>query len=372
MLFNRIFIALDKSVPIHYNMPMNTIGLYIHVPFCVRKCGYCDFYSVTEQSLIDDYVRAVIRNIKAYNCRFDTVYFGGGTPSLLSAEQIKQIIDTANPVKGAEITLECNPGTADSRYFSDIRQSGVNRLSIGVQSLDNAVLQKLGRIHDRAAAIAAIASASAVFDNVSVDLMLGVSANRRVTDDIADLMSISGNHIKHISAYILKIEENTPFAQIPASDFPDENHVCDSYLDMVNTLEQNGYEQYEISNFSIPGYESKHNRRYWECKEYLGIGPTAHSYLNDKRFAVPRDINAFIKCDRQPVYITDESPGTAEERLLLSMRLMKRGVDVTDFPQIIKKAEAFVDSGLMKLQGNTLTLTPKGALVSNSIIAGLM
>jgi oxygen-independent coproporphyrinogen-3 oxidase len=355
---------------------MNTIGLYIHVPFCVKKCGYCDFYSVTEQSLIDDYVRAVIRNIRAfdYRCgnRFDSVYFGGGTPSLLTAEQIKQIIDTANPIENAEITLECNPGTADSRYFSDIRQSGVNRLSVGVQSLHNAVLQKLGRIHDRTAAIAAIASASAVFDNISVDVMLGVSANRRVTDDIADLISIPGNHIKHISAYILKIEENTPFAQIPASDFPDEDCVCDSYLNMVNALEQNGYEQYEISNFALPGYESKHNLKYWECKEYLGIGPTAHSYLNSKRFAVLRDINAFIKSDRQSTYITDEHPGSPEERLLLGLRLMKRGVDVNIYPGILKKAEAFIKGGLMTLQGNTLTLTPRGALVSNSIIAGVI
>jgi oxygen-independent coproporphyrinogen-3 oxidase len=343
---------------------MKKIGLYVHIPFCVRKCGYCDFYSITDLSLIEEYTKAIIRNIKGG--QYDTVYFGGGTPSLLTPSQIGRIIEAASPEKNAEITIECNPQSADNGFLRELRDTGVNRLSIGVQSFDDNTLKKLGRLHDAKTAVQTVfAAEKAGFDNISIDLMLGVS------DAKPDFATVKMLPIKHISAYILKIEDNTPFGIDKSLSFPDEDKVCDSYLETVSTLSKLGFGQYEISNFAKAEYECKHNLKYWNCDEYLGIGPAAHSYLNGKRFAVPRDIKSFINSPLQPTYITDDNPGGIEERLMLGLRLMK-GIETDKYPGIIKRAEPFIKAGMLTLNAGRLSLTPAGALISNSIIADLL
>jgi oxygen-independent coproporphyrinogen-3 oxidase len=342
---------------------MKKLGLYVHIPFCVKKCGYCDFYSITDLSLIEDYVEAVIRNIKNYSYNYDTVYFGGGTPSLLTPSQIGRIIEAASPEKDAEITIECNPQSSDGNYFYELRKTGVNRLSNGVQSFDDDTLKKLGRLHSAETAVQTVFAAHKVgFENISIDLILGVS------DCKPDFDTINNLPIKHISAYILKIEDETPFGTDKNLSFPDEDKVCDEYLEIVSKI---GFPQYEISNFAKTGYECKHNLKYWNCEEYLGIGPAAHSYLNGKRFAVPRDIKSFISPKLQPIYITDENPGGIDEKLMLGIRLMK-GVEVVKYPGIIERAEPFLKSDMLKLNSGRLCLTPKGALISNSIITDLL
>jgi oxygen-independent coproporphyrinogen-3 oxidase len=342
------------------------IGLYVHVPFCVKKCLYCDFYSITDIALAEDYVKAVSRNIRNYpEVAFDTLYFGGGTPSLLTASQIAAIIDSANPVTGAEITMECNPQSSTETYFREIRSAGVNRLSIGIQSLDDNALKKLGRLHNSKTAVKTVQSAySAGFENISADLMLGVSDKREI-DKFGEFAKLP---LTHISAYMLKIEENTPFYHMENLDLPDEDSVCDSYLEAVEAFREAGFLQYEISNFAKPEFECRHNLKYWECKEYIGVGASAHSYYKGKRFAVPRDISAFIGAEIQPTYVTDDNPGGKDERLMLGLRLMQKGVNVSD----CKNAERYLSAGMLKRSGGIITLTPKGALISNRIIADLL
>jgi oxygen-independent coproporphyrinogen-3 oxidase len=344
---------------------MKKLGLYLHIPFCVRKCDYCDFYSITDLSLIEAYTEAVVRNIKNYDYKYDTVYFGGGTPSLLTPLQIGQIIEAANPEKNAEITIECNPQSASGDYFSDILKTGINRLSIGVQSFDDETLRKLGRLHNSETAVQTVFAAyDAGFENISIDLMLGVS------DSKTDFDTVNKLPIKHISAYILKIEDNTPFGIDKTLSFPDEDRVCDSYLELVEKLSVFGFCQYEISNFCVPGYECKHNLKYWNCEEYLGIGPAAHSYLNGKRFAALHEIKNFIISQLQSTYITDETPGGIDERLMLGIRLTQKGINITECKT--KNMQQYIDAGMLRRRDNIITLTPKGALISNSIISDLL
>ena len=352
---------------------MQPIGLYIHVPFCVRKCRYCDFYSVTDLSLTDLYTAAVIRNIKAYGYSFDTVYFGGGTPSLLAPKQISAILSAAEIAPNAEISMECNPNSVTENYLREVRNAGVNRLSFGVQSFEDNELKMLGRLHDSAQAVAAIETAKKVgFDNISADLMLAVSGQtfdslRRSLDAVARLP------LTHISAYMLKVEEGTPLAadEDLLAKIPDEDDTADMYLEAVRKLAETGFEQYEISNFARVGFECMHNLKYWRCEEYLGIGPAAHSFIDGTRFACPKDLDSFISSEIQETIALDEG-GSAEEKAMLALRLVKEGLSLAEYPEAEKRGEILIKSGLLKKEKGTLRLTPEGCLVSNQIICRLI
>lgn len=354
-------------------------GLYIHVPFCVRKCPYCDFYSVTDISLTEKYTAAVIRNIQAQNISADTVYFGGGTPSLLTAEQIYNILSAASIDQDAEITMECNPNTVTPKYLSDILNAGINRISFGIQSLDDGELKALGRIHDSETAVNAINSAyKAGFGNISADLMLGTAYQTQISLQ-KSIEKLSELPINHISAYMLKIESETPYSRSREilSLLPDEDMTADLYLEAVDLLSKQGFKQYEISNFAQDGFESKHNLKYWRCEEYYGIGPSAHSYLNGIRKAVPKSIEAFISAEVQEEYITESCGGDFEEKAMLSLRLTQEGLNLTHLPiekasEISRRASDFINAGLMEKKENSLTLTAKGCLVSNEIICRLL
>lgn len=352
---------------------MKNIGLYIHVPFCVRKCRYCDFYSVTDLSLTDLYTSAVIRNIKAYGYGFDTVYFGGGTPSLLTPQQIGAILSAAEIASDAEISMECNPNSVTENYLREVRNAGVNRLSFGVQSFDDNELKMLGRLHDSEQAAAAIETAKKVgFDNISADLMLAVSGQtfeslRRSLDAVAKLP------LTHISAYMLKVEEGTPLAadEKLLSQIPDEDDTADMYLEAVRKLAETGFEQYEISNFARVGFECRHNLKYWRCEEYLGVGPAAHSFVDGNRFACPKDLGKFISSEIQENVNPDEG-GSAEEKAMLALRLVKEGLSLAEYPEAEKRGEMLIKNGLLKKEKGTLRLTPEGCLVSNQIICRLI
>ncbi|MDR0947315.1 MAG: radical SAM family heme chaperone HemW [Ruminococcus sp.] len=350
--------------------PQKPIGLYIHVPFCKRKCRYCDFYSVTRTDLTEDYVKAAIRNIKTYgDIIFDTVYFGGGTPSLLSPNQIGEILRCADLAADCEITLECNPNSAAEEIFKSFAETGINRISIGVQSLCDETLLTLGRLHNAETAVKTLMAAVKIFKNVSADLMIGLPG-QTVYDIQTSIKTFAEIGLNHISIYMLKIEADTPFYKNPPEDLPDEDRVAELYLETVKTAEENGFCQYEISNFAKPGYESKHNTKYWECNEYIGIGPSAHSYYGGKRFAVKRDLGDFLNAPVQNTYITDENPGSADERIMLNLRLTQTGIKTA--PALTEKILPFIKAGFLKTDNERLTLTPQGCLVSNPIIGEII
>jgi oxygen-independent coproporphyrinogen-3 oxidase len=341
-------------------------SLYIHIPFCKRKCPYCDFYSVTGFSLVYDYIDAVCRNLAAYDgLVFDTVYFGGGTPSLLPAAFFAQMLEHLEFAENAEVTVEVNPDSTTPEFLHNLREAGVNRLSVGVQSLFDDDLKTLGRLHNTDKAIQTLKAAkSAGFNNISADLMIALpgQTEARIAEAIAQLADLSVNHI---SAYLLKIENGTPFFSNTPADLPDDERTADLYLFTVSELEKHGFAQYEISNFAKPGFKSRHNTAYWLCREYIGIGPGAHSYFGGKRFAAERDLDAFIRSENQPTYITDENPGGEAERIMLALRLTDTGIHYTS------ACDKFIKAGLMKRLGENAALTPEGCLVSNLIIGEL-
>ena len=359
-------------------------GLYIHIPFCIRKCPYCDFYSVkANEALIKRYEAAVIRNIGAYlekdrSLCFDTIYFGGGTPSLLPAESVRNILSAVGErMDGdSEVTLEMNPKTADAGYLNELHSAGVNRLSIGVQSCIDSELSGLGRLHSASQALDTVAMAKqSGFENISCDLMIGIQGQNAGTM-LESLEILSGTGIQHISAYMLKIEQGTPFYADKIYEIvPDEDETADMYLAMVDFLEKKDFKQYEISNFALKGFESRHNLKYWHCEEYVGIGAAAHSFYKGKRYAVPRDVEAFVNAEVQEEYVTEDKPADFEERAMLQLRLSE-GLCPSDFPEheheIVKKAASLEKAGLLEISGGKIRLTPKGFLLSNTIIEKLI
>ncbi len=353
-----------------------TAGLYIHIPFCRRKCLYCDFYSLKGGGVPGDYVLAVCDKIKRREMRFDTVYFGGGTPSLLTPEQVEKILSCALISPGREITLEANPDSVDGDKLDGYRRAGINRLSFGVQTVFPRSLERLGRLHTQRQSAEAFALArNAGFKNISGDIMLALGGYTcREMRRTADFLKSRG--AVHISAYMLKIEEGTPYRSNPPANLPDEDRAADFYLSACRYLEQLGYRQYEISNFSLPGCESRHNQIYWNMGDYLGIGPGAHSCINGKRFYYKRDLEAFMR-GKNPI---PEGETDRDDYIMLSLRLTS-GLDLgilrdrwdTELPQ--RETELFrrwEEVGLCSFKDGVLSLTPKGFLVENSIASEIM
>lgn len=342
-------------------------GLYIHVPFCVRKCPYCDFYSEKfSRSESEKFAAAVVRNLKRYPVKFDTVYFGGGTPALIY-ENIAEILREVQFVDGAEITVECNPDVVSEKVLAELKKAGVNRLSFGVQSLNERELAALGRLHGAESARKAITLAHSLgFENISADLMLGVPQQsvKSLAQTIDELCALP---ITHVSAYLLKIEPNTPFGKNPP-EIPDEDEQAELYLAAVEQLENRGFRQYEISNFAKIGFESRHNLIYWRAEEYVGIGPAAHSYYNGTRFAVPRNLAEFLENPVQREIVTDENPDKFEEKVMLGLRL-REGILLDER---IEKRLRLVPREYFVVENGRLSLTPRGFLVSNVIIATLL
>lgn len=363
---------------------MKTLGIYIHVPFCGRKCSYCDFYSVNyTKKLAELYSAAIIRNIQHYsdkNMPVDTVYFGGGTPSLLAPEQIKSFINEIkicfSMTDSPEITIEANPNTLSYERLCGLREAGVNRLSIGVQSMNNNELKFLSRTHTAERAVKAVNDAySAGFENISCDLMTALpeQTEKSLHNSINILTELP---VKHISAYILKIEKGTPFDRREIYDImPDEDTSADLYISMVEFLRQKGFAQYEVSNFAKQGFESRHNCRYWKCLDYLGIGASAHSCYKGKRFSVYPDLQNFIDSPVQSIEITDSSPCGFEEFAMLRLRLAE-GLNLSDVEahrnDIIKKIPPLIKAGYIKYNGENISLTEKGFIMSNSVIEYLI
>ena len=361
-------------------------GLYLHIPFCARKCPYCDFYSVRfDRRLVCDYTDALVRNIRHLadaETHIDTIYFGGGTPSLLSCSQVESILSAAAAsfsLHDPEVTLEANPCTADVQKLDGYRRAGVNRLSFGVQSANDSELSLLGRLHNFERAEKAVFDAAAAgFDNISCDLMLG-TAGQTLQSLANSVDALCALPIKHISAYMLKIEKGTPYdCGEMRNASADDELMSEMYLQTVENLASAGFVQYEISNFAKPGFESRHNLKYWTGESYIGLGASAHSFFGGKRYACPNDVNAFVSSDVQQNTVTDEAPDALEEYLMLGLRLTK-GVSLAhlqklgaDAAALKKTAQQLSQHGLVSFCGERFSLTPKGFLLSNSIISELL
>lgn len=349
---------------------MNNRGLYIHVPFCVRKCPYCDFYSVAgAEDIRQEYALAAVRSLRNYPETFDTVYFGGGTPNLI-ADYMADILSAVNISPGAEISAECNPASADTGTLRTMRSAGINRLSVGVQSLQDGELKKLGRLHNSAQAEQLILAAQeAGFGSISADVMLGIPG--QTADSLADTIErLAALPVQHISAYMLTLEPDTPFGKSPPTDMADDEKMADLYALCQELCEKHGFSQYEISNFAREGYQCRHNLKYWRDEEYLGIGPAAHSFYEGKRFAVPRDLRGFIAADRQPVEITDDCPGDYDERVMMGLRLAE-GIP-EELYQPIESALRLIPGEYYQLENGRLRLTGKGFPVYNFIVSLLL
>ncbi len=366
---------------------MNTLGIYIHVPFCLKKCNYCDFFSVPQSSAaMDSYVSTVIKNISSYsdfskNKAVDTIYFGGGTPSLLGSERIITILNSIrsqfNVIEDCEITLEANPATTDNVDFEKLKSEGVNRISLGMQSIHNNELKCLGRSHKHEDVIESLKEIKkAGIDNISLDVMLGIPLQTK--DSLRETLYFCCNeNIPHISTYMLKIEKDTPFAlNKEGYTFADDDTQADLYELTSDFLINKGYRHYEISNFCKDDRISRHNMKYWQLKDYLGIGPSAHSMVNEKRFYYPRNFDDF----NQNKTIYDGKGKTAEEYLMLSLRT-DTGIIFSDYmdlfqnvlpTSIIKEAKILEKHGLTLVTDKSIKLTEKGFLLSNTIITDLL
>jgi oxygen-independent coproporphyrinogen-3 oxidase len=310
----------------------------------------------------------------------DTVYFGGGTPSLLTAEQISSIISEIRSCfaleESAEITLEANPCTLNAEKLAELHKIGINRLSIGVQSMIERELKILGRMHTAERAEQAVLEAArAGFDNISCDLMIALPGQDLASVEYS-IDRMSRLPIRHISAYILKVEEGTPFDRDEIRCLlPDDDTSAAMYLRMAELLEQHGFMQYEVSNFAKSGYESRHNCRYWRCQDYIGIGPAAHSCYSGVRFAVSPDLTAFISSEVQHTEVTDDSPCGYSEYAMLRLRL-KEGLLLDRVPEhkgeIEKKIPALVNAGYITYNNGCVSLTREGFLISNQVIEYLV
>ncbi len=360
-------------------------GIYIHIPFCRRKCGYCSFVSYEDDSRIGEYVSSLIREIRGRqvdNRSVDTVFFGGGTPSLLTSSQyytlLNTIYDHFSVSDKCEITTEANPGTVDKVGLKDLHSMGFNRLSLGIQSLDDDDLRYLGRIHDREEALLAIKDArSAGFDNINIDLIYGLPERRpgvwpKVLDEVGKL------EITHLSMYALTLEEDTPLARsitlgkhAPLSD--------DMAADDYDAVDRAGlpFEQYEISNWALPGLECQHNLKYWHRHDYHGFGVAAHSCVGRERFANTGDLKGYIDDPLDSVDFREEldDEKMMGETIMLALRTSE-GVRFDDISRIfnVKFEDRFgheisdlMRDGLVERSSAGIRLTKRARLLGNQV-----
>jgi oxygen-independent coproporphyrinogen-3 oxidase len=366
-------------------------GLYIHIPFCLSKCGYCSFYSIKSFDLIPEYIAALKKEIKYYQnifSSFDTIYIGGGTPSLLSAVQIDDIISTINKYfdidRQAEITVEVNPGDVSFDYFKALRKSGINRLNIGIQSFDDNILRLLGRRHSSIEAIAAIEAArTAGFDNLGIDLIYGIHG-QGIKSWINTLQKAVSFAPEHISCYQLSLDDKTPLYKKYSSEgwqLPDEKTELKLFLTTAEELENAGYIQYEVSNFArLDKFKSRHNQKYWQHTPYLGLGPAANSFLDNKRWwnkaAVKTYLNE-IALGKTPVEETEilSSEQMQLEALFLGLRT-KAGIDLKRFKAkygvdlLADKRtiiDALIKNKLVELNKGFLRPTRAGMAIADSL-----
>lgn len=376
---------------------LNELGIYIHIPFCKQKCYYCDFVSYSNKcSEVKEYIESLKKEIEEFdfsNYKITSIYIGGGTPSYIDSIYIVEILSELKEklkcnlieFKDIEITIEVNPGTVDTKKLNDYKKLGINRLSIGLQSTKNDILKKIGRIHTYQEFLEIYKLARETgFKNINIDLMIGIPGQK-----IGDLKNTLQDIIKlepeHISVYSLIIEENTPIEKMLENGeikLPDEDLERNMYWYVKNTLELNGYNHYEISNFAKLGKESRHNLNCWNQEEYIGFGVAAHSYLNGIRFSNTINVEEYIQHlenNRKEENIQIEESQSLEDKknefMMLGFRKIQ-GVDIARFKEKFidnpiflyrEKLNKLVEEGLIEVDLNHIKLTNKGIDLANLV-----
>lgn len=376
---------------------LNELGIYIHIPFCKQKCYYCDFVSYSNKcSEVKEYIESLKKEIEEFdfsNYKVTSIYIGGGTPSYIDSIYIVEILSELKEklkcnlieFKDIEITIEVNPGTVDTKKLNDYKKLGINRLSIGLQSTKNDILKKIGRIHTYQEFLEIYKLARETgFKNINIDLMIGIPGQK-----IGDLKNTLQDIIKlepeHISVYSLIIEENTPIEKMLENGeikLPDEDLERNMYWYVKNTLELNGYNHYEISNFAKLGKESRHNLNCWNQEEYIGFGVAAHSYLNGIRFSNTINVEEYIQHienNRKEENIQIEESQSLEDKknefMMLGFRKIQ-GVDIARFKEKFidnpiflyrENLNKLVEEGLIEVDLNHIKLTNKGIDLANLV-----
>ena len=372
-------------------MKNKEIGIYVHIPFCKRKCDYCDFISYSNKdSKIQEYIEAVKKEIELQKIKSEitTIYVGGGTPSYIESKYIKEIIEEIkkkNVSNDAEITIEINPGTVTLEKLRDYKENGINRLSIGLQTTQNNLLKQIGRIHDFEQFVETYKMARKEgFKNINVDLMLGLP-NQRIKDLKDSLEKVIELQPEHISVYSLIVEEGTPICnKIEKGDLelPEEELERNMYWYVKNTLELNGYKHYEISNFARKGYESKHNLNCWNQKEYIGIGLAAHSYRDITRYSNTEQMGEYIRNVKNQnlernriIHEIQKEDDTKKEYMILGLRQID-GIKISKFKEKFgdnpiylfrNELKKLSDENLIYVDEDNIKLTNKGIDFANLV-----
>lgn len=370
---------------------MKEIGIYIHIPFCIKKCEYCDFVSYcNKEKYVPQYINALKKEIKNNinkEYKITTIYIGGGTPSSIEENYIADIIETIKlnmndenlkEFKNVEVTIEVNPGTVTEKKLETYKEIGINRLSIGLQETHDELLKSIGRIHTYEEFLKTYNLARKIgFNNINVDLMIALP-NQTIQDIKENLEKIIKLNPEHISVYSLILEEGTPFYNKYTENkikLPDEKLERNMYWYVKNTLENNGYIHYEISNFSKKGFESKHNMNCWNQEEYLGFGVAAHSYNNKTRYSNTNSIEEYIKGSNKIIHEEQTLEDMQKEYMLLRLRKIE-GINIQKFknkfaqnPIFIFKEQLskLVDEELIVIDGNEIKLTNKGLDLANIV-----
>ena len=366
-------------------------GIYIHIPFCAKRCIYCGFFSTVRQEEAARYVRALCRELELRKDYLDgapvrTLYFGGGTPSRLTPEQIDRVLQTIRTIFGLdaleELTVECNPDDITSGYVKGLREIGFNRISMGVQSFGDSMLQFLGRRHTASQALDAVRICrESGISNISIDLMYGLPGQ---TLDMfrMDLETALSAGVQHISSYCLSYEDGTRLQDLRNKGklTPVDDELCAQMFTMMcDTLREGGFQHYEISNFCRPGYHSRHNSSYWDGTPYLGIGAAAHSYNGSTRQWNPNDLDVYMTAiEQDTLHFEIENLSAKDlynEKLMLSLRT-SRGLNLStlspsDRLSVLNSAQSFIDRGQLIIQDSFLRLNESSLFISDSIISSL-
>lgn len=378
-------------------MKKEELGIYIHIPFCMQKCLYCDFVSyINKSECVKEYINCMIKEIQSYDFKkynITTIYIGGGTPSFIESDYIKEIINVIQNKlekndtrwEDIEITIEVNPGTVTLEKLNDYKTVGINRISLGLQATQDRLLKQIGRIHNYKDFLEAYELLKRVgFNNINVDLMIGLP-NQSIKDLKESLEKIIKLNPNHISVYSLIIEDGTPISKLLDEEkikLPDEEIERQMYWYVKNKLELNGYNHYEISNFSKKGKESKHNLNCWKQKQYIGIGAAAHSYFKNIRYSNTNNIEEYIKNIKENNIEKNrkiEEKQTIEDKknefMMLGFRMIE-GVNIADFkakfvdnPLYVyrEKIKKLTDEGLIEVDLNNIKLTNKGLDLANVV-----
>ena len=368
-------------------------GLYVHIPFCVRKCNYCDFASFSDVSdnTRREYINQLIFEIEEYKreepIKIDTVYFGGGTPSLLSPSEFSRITSSIRKVFSlscdTELTLEVNPGTLTEENLKGFIDSGVNRVSIGMQSIHENELKNLGRIHtflDFQKCYEMVLKSG--IDNISVDLMYRIPSQtiKSLNETLSYLLKISPSHI---SAYSLILEEGTPFFDKRDSlILPSEDEECEMYRMICETLAKGGYNHYEISNYAKDGKEARHNTKYWQGEEYIGVGLSAYSYFEGVRFGNSRKLSEYLSESNKDYRVSEviEDSDRAFEYAMLKLRLSD-GFSLSEYSRLFgvdfldghgQNLNKYIEGGYLEIKGDRIHLTESGFYISNTILSDIL